>query len=87
MSFFALVLCLVLTGTFGVWTLLVFVGVPRLWRALQVFSRPRPQERPANFPIWPLWYVAWAFLVTRTAGGFFVLGLILDAIYPLRIGA
>jgi 1,4-dihydroxy-2-naphthoate octaprenyltransferase len=85
--FFVLVLCLVLVGTLGVWTLLCFLALPRVWKVLKVFNRPRPESEPPNFPIWPLWYVAWAFTVTRMAGGLFVLGLILDAIYPLRIGA
>jgi 1,4-dihydroxy-2-naphthoate octaprenyltransferase len=85
-SFFVLVLCLVFTGTLGVWTLLVFLALPRLWRVLKVYSRPRPAEEPPNFPIWPLWYVAWAFGITRTAGGLFVLGLVLNVIWPVTIG-
>lgn len=84
--FYVLVLCLVGVGTLGVWTLLSFLAIPRTWQVLKVFSRPRPSEPPANFPIWPLWYVAWAFVVTRTAGGLFVAGLVLDAIWPLRVG-
>ena len=84
-SFFVLVLCLVLVGTFGVWTLLTFLAVPRLWQVLKVYNQPRPESAPPNFPIWPLWYVAWAFLVTRKAGALLVLGLLLDAIYPLHL--
>lgn len=83
-SFFIFVLCLVLVGTLGVWTLLVFLALPKLWQVLKVYNRPRPETAPPNFPIWPLWYVAWAFLVTRRAGMLFVLGLILNAIYPLH---
>lgn len=85
--FFVLVLCLVLVGTLGVWTLLCFLALPRVWKVLKVFNQPRPESAPPNFPIWPLWYVAWAFTVTRLAGGLFVLGLILDAIVPIRIGS
>jgi len=85
--FFVLVLCLVLVGTLGVWTLLCFLALPRVWKVLKVFNQPRPESEPPNFPIWPLWYVAWAFTVTRLAGGLFVLGLILDAIVPIRIGS
>ena len=77
---------LVLLGTLGVWTLLCFGALPGTLRVLKVYSEPRPAEAPEGFPIWPLWYVAWAFLVTRSAGGLFVLGLILDAIYPLHLG-
>ena len=84
-AFFVLVLCLVLVGIFGVWTLLVFLAVPKLWQALKVYSRPKPESPPPDYPIWPLWYVAWAFLVTRRAGALLVLGLLLDAIVPYRL--
>ncbi len=84
-SFFVFVVCLVLTGTLSVWTLLVFLSVPRLWRVLKVLSQPKPAEPPPNYPIWPLWYVSWCFLATRRAGALFVVGLILDAIIPVRL--
>jgi 1,4-dihydroxy-2-naphthoate octaprenyltransferase len=50
---------------------------------MRIFARPRPSEAPANFPIWPLWYVAWAFLLTRLAGALFALGLVATAIHPV----
>ena len=40
---------------------------------------------PPRYPLWPLWYVSFAFVVTRSAGSLFVLGLALDAIFPLRL--
>jgi len=84
-AFFAFVLCLVLTGTLSVWTLLVFLAAPRLWQVLKILSSPKPEAPPANYPLWPLWYVAWCFLVTRRAGALFVAGLILDAIIPAHL--
>ncbi|MBW1689080.1 MAG: prenyltransferase, partial [Deltaproteobacteria bacterium] len=84
-SFFLFVLCLVLVGTLGVWTLLVFAAVPKLWNTLKVYHRPPPEAPPEDYPLWPLWYVAWAFLVTRRAGALFVLGLVIDAIYPIHL--
>ncbi len=84
-GFFVAVLCLVLVGTLGVWTLLVFVALPQLWQTLRVYTRPRPQEPPRGYPIWPLWYVAWAFRLTRRAGALLVLGLLLNAIYPVHL--
>lgn len=84
-SFFAVVALLVLTGTLGVWTLAVFAAGPRALRVLGILSRPRPAERPADFPIWPLWYVAWAFTLTRLAGGLLVAGLAVDALLPLHL--
>jgi 1,4-dihydroxy-2-naphthoate octaprenyltransferase len=85
-SFFVLVLCLVLVGTYGLWALLTFGALPQLWQVLKVFNRPKPEQPPPGYPIWPLWYVAWAFRLTRTAGVLLVLGLLLDAIYPVHVG-
>jgi 1,4-dihydroxy-2-naphthoate octaprenyltransferase len=82
-SFFVLVLCLVLTGTLGIWTLLVFGALPKLVGLLQVQGAPPPAEKPENYPLWPLWYVAWAFVFTRLCGGLFVLGLVANALFPI----
>jgi 1,4-dihydroxy-2-naphthoate octaprenyltransferase len=83
-SYFVLVLSLVMVGTLGVWTLLTFAALPRAWEVIRVYNEPRPDSPPANYPIWPLWYVAWAFMLTRRAGALFVLGLLLDVIYPIH---
>jgi 1,4-dihydroxy-2-naphthoate octaprenyltransferase len=84
-GFFVAVLCLVLVGTLGVATLLVFGALPQLWQTLKVYARPRPAEPPRGYPIWPLWYVAWAFRLTRRAGVLLVVGLLLNAIYPVHM--
>jgi len=82
-TYYVFVLSLVLVGSLGVWMLLTFVAIPRTWEVIKVYNNPPPDEPPKGYPLWPLWYVAWAFTVTRSAGGYFVLGLILNAIYPL----
>jgi len=84
-GFFVFVVLLVLVGTLGAWTLLVVLALPRLWKVLGVYSKPPPAEPPPRYPLWPLWYVSWSFLVTRRAGGLFVLGLLLDAIHPIHL--
>ena len=84
-GFFVGVAALVAAGVLGVWTLLSFLAIPKLRKVLGVFRRPRPDAPPPGYPIWPLWYVSWAFVITRSAGGLFVLGLAADAIFPLRI--
>jgi 1,4-dihydroxy-2-naphthoate octaprenyltransferase len=84
-TYFVFVLSLVMVGSLGVWTLLTFLAIPRAWETLKVYNRPAPEEPPPDYPIWPLWYVAWAFRLTRRAGGLFVLGLIVDAIYPVHL--
>jgi 1,4-dihydroxy-2-naphthoate octaprenyltransferase len=52
---------------------------------LKVLNRPKPAQAPPRYPIWPLWYVAFAMSVNRLAGGLLVLGLLLDAIYPVHL--
>jgi 1,4-dihydroxy-2-naphthoate octaprenyltransferase len=84
-SFFALVAVLVLSGTLGAWVLLVFLSVPRLVQVLRIYRAPRPTEAPPNYPIWPLWYVAWAFYLNRRAGALLVLGLVLNALLPISL--
>ena len=41
-SFFVLVLILVMLGTLGVWTLLCFLALPKLWRTLKIYNKPKP---------------------------------------------
>lgn len=82
-AFFAVVALLVLAGVFGVWALAVFAAAPRGVQVMRVLGQPRPAEAPPGYPIWPLWYVAWAFLLTRLAGVLLAAGLAADAILPV----
>lgn len=82
-SFFVTVGILVSTGVYGVWTLAVVAAIPRLVKVLGVFSRPRPESEPPGYPIWPLWYVAWAFTATRLAGVILIAGLLVNAFFPV----
>ncbi len=84
--FFVFVVVLVLVGKVGLWTLLVFAALPLLWKVLKVYARPRPDSAPPGYAYWPVWYAASAFSLTRLAGGLFVLGLILDTAYSIRLG-
>lgn len=84
-AFLALVTCLVLTADLPVWTLAVWACLPRMRQIWNVFDAPRPTEPPEHFPIWPLWYVAWAFVFTRYAGALFVGGLILGVLWDVRL--
>jgi 1,4-dihydroxy-2-naphthoate octaprenyltransferase len=85
LGFFALVATLVLAGTLPVWTLLSFLALKRAGPVLATLGRPKPATPPENFPIWPLWFVAWVFVLTRLAGGLFVLGLAIDVFLPLHL--
>jgi 1,4-dihydroxy-2-naphthoate octaprenyltransferase len=79
-SFYVLVLLLVGIGTLPIAALLVALALPKLAKVWGPFSQPKPAEAPENFPIWPLWFAALAFVHTRRAGGLLVLGLIVGAI-------
>ncbi|MGD8812954.1 MAG: prenyltransferase [Anaerolineales bacterium] len=81
--YYLVVFLLVGIGTLGVWVLLIVFALPRLVRVLKIYRQPPPTEPPPDFPVWPLWYVAAAFYHNKLAGGLFVLGLILNLIFPI----
>jgi 1,4-dihydroxy-2-naphthoate octaprenyltransferase len=83
--FYIVTLILVLTGTLGVWVLLVVLALPRLLQVLKIYNEPKPSSPPENYPVWPLWFVSAAFFHNKLAGGMFVLGLILNLILPYTI--
>ena len=82
-SFYVSVLALVLTGTLGVWLLLVTLALPRLRMVLQLYREPKPSGPPEGYTVWPLWYVSWAFYHNKRAGLLFVAGLALNLLIPL----
>src|SRR5262245_6141236 len=84
-AFFVAIGALVAVGALGVWTLLSFAAIPRARKILAALRRPRPASPPPGYPLWPLWYVSLAFVVTREAGTWFVVGLAIDAIVPLHL--
>jgi len=69
------------------WPCLAVAGaLPLLIRALKALRRPRPQKPPRGFPVWPLWFAAFAFTHTRRAGMLLVAGLAIAAIFGLGPG-
>ncbi|HEC24298.1 MAG TPA: prenyltransferase [Chloroflexi bacterium] len=86
-AFYFIVVALVLTRFLSVWLLVVFLSVPMLIETLRLYSQPKPAEPPEGYTVWPLWYVSIAFRFTRLAGGLFILGLLLHAIFPLYVPA
>ena len=80
---YPLVVVLVLLRVLTPWVLLSLLSLPRLRAVLRTFSQPRPARPPEGYAIWPLWYVAWAFILTRPIGFFFLLGLALGWALPL----
>jgi 1,4-dihydroxy-2-naphthoate octaprenyltransferase len=83
--YYVVTLGLVLSGTLGVWVLLIGLALPRLWQVLKIYNESKPAEPPEDYPVWPLWFVSAAFFHNKLAGGMFVLGLILNLIVPFSI--
>jgi 1,4-dihydroxy-2-naphthoate octaprenyltransferase len=79
-GFYVLVAVAVGLGAMPWPALLVVLAVPRMVKVWPYFRRPPPDQPPANYPVWPLWYAALAWLHVRQAGGLLVLGLALGAI-------
>jgi 1,4-dihydroxy-2-naphthoate octaprenyltransferase len=85
--FYPLTLLLVVAGWIGPWVLLIALAIPRLMSVLRIFAAPKPDAPPDWYPAtgWPLWFVGFAFTHTRRAGGLFTLGLLLNALLPVRL--
>ena len=79
---YLLCILLVLAGSFS-WALLLVLVSARSWPRLQaVFSQPKPERPPAEYPddIWPLWFSAHAFRHTRQFTTLFLTGVVLDTL-------
>jgi 1,4-dihydroxy-2-naphthoate octaprenyltransferase len=79
-AFYVITAVLVFDGVFPWPALAAFGAIPVLVKVWAEFNKPRPEEPPKNFPIWPLWFAPLAFVHTRRAGALLLLGLIVGAI-------
>ena len=84
-AFYPIVFVLILSGDLSVWLAATLLSVPMLLETLSIYNRPKPDEPPEGYTVWPLWFVSIAFRFTRLAGGTFLLGLILHIIFPVTI--
>ncbi len=78
-GFYVLVTVAVGVGAMPWPALLVGAALPRLVKVWPHFRRPPPEQPPADYPVWPLWYAALAWVHVRQAGGLLVVGLALGA--------
>jgi 1,4-dihydroxy-2-naphthoate octaprenyltransferase len=85
-GFYVSVVVCVVVGALPWPTLAAFGALPLLTRALGALRRPRPQRPPRGFPVWPLWFAAFAFTHTRRAGALLVAGLAVAAIFAIGPG-
>ncbi|MCS7245039.1 MAG: prenyltransferase [candidate division WOR-3 bacterium] len=83
---YILVVYLVMVGFFKFTMLVTLLGLYWFFsRVLLVYLKPKPSERPENYPesAWPLWYVAFAFDHNKKFGYLFILGLFFELLYKL----
>jgi 1,4-dihydroxy-2-naphthoate octaprenyltransferase len=80
---YLLVAYLVLIGFFNPVMLVVFLSLYGFFKLMvPVYRSPRPATMPSEYrtDVWPLWYVAFAFLHNRRFGALFVLGLLVEVV-------
>jgi 1,4-dihydroxy-2-naphthoate polyprenyltransferase len=79
-GFYLLVGVAVLAGAMPWPALLVILALPRLVKVWPHFRRPPPDQPPPDYPVWPLWYAALAWVHVRQAAALLVLGLAIGAV-------
>jgi 1,4-dihydroxy-2-naphthoate polyprenyltransferase len=79
-GFYVSIVALVIARVLPVASVLVLLSLPLLWKVFAAYSHPKPAESPMPNPVWPLYFAALSFIVTRRAGGLFVIGLVIGAI-------
>jgi 1,4-dihydroxy-2-naphthoate octaprenyltransferase len=79
-AFYVAVVVDVAVGALPWPSLLAIAALPAAVQAWRALGQPKPSKPPADFPIWPLWFAAFAFLHTRRAGALLVVGLVVASI-------
>ncbi len=74
------------TAVTGPFLLLTLLALPKLLLTWKAYSNPKPAEKPEDWPVWPLWYVAWAMNFNLSAGFWFVVGLFLNVLVINGLG-
>lgn len=78
---YLLTIYLVVTGFFTLAMLIVLVAIPTFVQIYPPFRKPKPAEKPEDYPdVWPNYFVAMAFVHNRKFGVWFMLGLIADTL-------
>ncbi|MEW5990512.1 MAG: prenyltransferase [Chloroflexota bacterium] len=84
-AYYPIVVAAALAGWIGPWILLSLLGLPKLVEVVWAFNSPKPEVAPFSYVGWPLWFVGFAFRHTRRAGALLILGLLLNAVLPIRL--
>lgn len=78
------VIYLVVVGFYSPVLLVVLFSLRVLVQILPMFRRPRPEEKPEDYPdVWPNYFVAGAFVHNRRFGLLYLAGLILDTLIKI----
>ncbi len=80
---YLVVLVLVVMRSITPFALLVFLNFPRGWKAMSVFSQPRPDSPPEGYVGWPLSYHRFSLVHNKRFGWLYIIGLGLGAAYSL----
>jgi 1,4-dihydroxy-2-naphthoate octaprenyltransferase len=82
-GFYVIVVVCVVVGALPWTALATFGAAPLFLRARKALRRARPQRPPAGFPVWPLWFAAFAFTHTRRAGALLIGGVAVAAVFGI----
>lgn len=63
--------------------LVVFLNVPAAWGIFSACGRPRPQEAPAGYVGWPLWFHRLNLVHNRRFGWLYIAGIAAGSLYAL----
>jgi 1,4-dihydroxy-2-naphthoate octaprenyltransferase len=81
---YLITLALIVFRYFTPFMLLVFMAVPTFLKLYPQFRKPRPEQKPEDFPEgqggWPLYFAPQAFVNNRAFGMWFMLGLLIDVL-------
>jgi len=79
---YGVVAWLVTTGYFMMPVLIVLGATSAMSRANRALTKPRPATAPADWPpgVWPLYFVAMAFVHTRKFGLYYLVGIVIDVV-------
>ncbi|MHA1353192.1 MAG: prenyltransferase [Candidatus Heimdallarchaeaceae archaeon] len=80
--FYIVVIILIALKYQGIGLVLTFLSIPRYIFVIKNYLKPKPKESPEEWPIWPLWYVGFAFHLIRLSGLTLILGLIVNLFIP-----
>lgn len=77
---YAIIIYLVIVKFYTPVMLIVLLAGKQLFIALAVLMKPKPDEPPAEYPAWPIWFAGFTFMHNRRFTMLFMAGLLVDTI-------